>query len=249
MTRFLRTVWRIALLIGWFVITALIALPGKLRGKAAGIRHNLKVTRTWARGAARILNIRVKVIGDPEAFEGGMIVSNHLGYIDVPVTASVFPLRFAPKVQIKSWPFLGWFVGLNFPIWVDRESRAKSAEVAEELDWTLREKLSTLVFPEGTSTDGHGILPFKSTPFEPIVKSQFPVLPILVKYVETPDRYPIAWYGDFEFLPHVGSLIGRKRIDATLEILPAVRPEPGETRNEFANRLHAIMAEAHRRLS
>ena len=104
-----------------------------------------------------------------------------------------------------------------------------------------------LVYPEGTSTDGGVLLPFKSTPFEPIVKLQLPVLPILIRYVETPDRYPIGWYGDFSFLPHVGCLIGRRRIDATMEILPAVRPEPGESRKELANRIHTIMDQAYRR--
>ena len=247
MMRFLRTVWRSFLLIGWFLICALIALPGKFLGKREALRRNLGITRLWARVAARILNMHIKVIGDPDSFEGGMIVSNHQGYIDILVSASVFALRFAPKVQIRSWPFLGWFVSMNFPIWIDRESRAKSAEVATELEWTLQEKLSMLVYPEGTSTDGSGLLPFKSTPFEPVVKLQLPVLPILIRYVETPDRYPLAWYGDFSFLPHVGCLIGRKRIDATMEILPAVRPEPGESRKELANRIHAIMDEALRR--
>ncbi|MGE4563756.1 MAG: lysophospholipid acyltransferase family protein [Victivallaceae bacterium] len=245
--RFLRMVWRITLLIGWFGVCSLLAVPWKIRGKARGIRHNLAVTRLWARGVCRILNIHLKVIGDPDSFEGGMIVSNHQGYADILICASVFPLRFAPKVQIRSWPFLGWFVSLNFPVWIDRESRAKAAEVATELEWTLQEKLSMLVYPEGTSTDGGELLPFKSTPFEPVVKLQLPVLPILIRYIETPDRYPIAWYGDFTFLPHVGSFISRKRIDAMLEILPPVRPEPGESRKELANRIHDNMDKAYRR--
>jgi len=247
MIRFLRTVWRSLLLIGWFLICALIALPGKFLSKREGLRRNLEVTRLWARGAVRILNLHLDIIGDPASFEGGMIISNHHGYIDVIVNSAIFPLRFAPKKQIRSWPFLGWFVSMNFPIWIDRESRAKSAEVATELEWTLQERFSMLVYPEGTSTDGESILPFKSTPFEPIVKLRLPVLPVLIHYVETPDRYPIAWYGDFAFLPHLWRLIGRKRIDATLKILPAVHPEPGESRKDFANRIHAIMLEAYRR--
>ncbi len=247
--RFLRKIFRLFLIGCWFPVLAVPALPGLFRGRA-GIRTNARITRLWAAGIARILGLRITVDGDPEAFAGGLIVSNHTGYVDILAEAAIFPIRFAPKVEIRSWPLLGWYVALSRPIWIDRRSRARSAAVARELEQTLRDKISTLVYPEGTSTDGeHGLLPFKSTPFEAACRVGEPILPVLIQYQRPADGYPIAWYGDMTMPPHVWHLLGQPEIRATLKILPQVVPAPGEDRKALAERVHALMDAEYRRMT
>lgn len=246
--RTVRKSLRIALLILWFLFCALLALPGRWRGRR-GIRQNLKLTRFWARGAARIIGLRVVVDGDPGQFPGGLVVSNHQGYLDIVVEATVFPIRFAPKAEIASWPFLGPFVGLNQPVWIHREARGKSVEVAREIEWSLKNNLSMLVYPEGTSTSGEvPLLPFKSTPFEPVIAARLPIQPVLVRYRLPADGRELSWHGDMTLLPHISHLLGQPRLDARLRLLPVIVPQPGETRKELALRVHDLMDAEYRRM-
>lgn len=243
-----RKIWRITKIAGWFTIPGLIAVPGVFRGRE-GIRANSCVARIWAWGITRILKIDIELEGDPKSFSGGMIVSNHLGYLDILCEGAVFPIRFAPKVEIRSWPILGWYLSLSRPIWVDRRSKQKSAEIAEEIERTLHENISTLIYPEGTSTDGkNGLLPFKSTPFEAIVRGRKPFLPILIKYDVPEDGQELAWYGDMTMWPHVWHLLGQPRLKAKIKILPEMEPLEGEDRKALAERVHKVMDEEFRRM-
>ncbi len=243
-----RKIFKLFLVFCWFIVMAVVALPGLLCGRR-GIRINARIARVWAAGIVRILGMRLAVEGDPRAFAGGLIVSNHTGYVDILTEASVFPIRFAPKVEIRSWPFLGWYVALSRPIWINRQSRSKAAAVAHELEQTLRDGISTLIYPEGTSTDGeHGLLPFKSTAFEAACRTGQPILPVLIKYRLPDDGYPVAWYGDMNMPMHAWHLLGQPRINATLRILEQIVPLPGEDRKHLAVRVHEFMDAEFRRM-
>lgn len=247
--KFLLKIIRLLLLALWFPLPGMLAIPGLFMGRK-GIRRNARITRLWAAGCAKIIGIRTSVHGDPGGFPGGMIVSNHLGYLDILTEASIFPIRFAAKAEIRSWFLLGAYIGMSRPIWIDRSSRAKSAHVAREIERSLEENISLLVYPEGTSTAGDdGLLPFKSTPFEAICRVGKPFLPVLVKYAPTADRHPLAWYGSMTMLPHVWHVLGQPVIEAEVHILAPITPHPGEDRKQLADRTRQIMDEQYRRLS
>ena len=206
----IRRLVRALLLFCWFLIlTIWVALINRKKGWD-GVAKAAAWTRLWARGSARIAGHRITVYGDPEAFEGGLIVGNHQGYLDIVAHASIFRIRFAPKKEIRSWPFLGFMISLNRPVWIDRKSRQKSKETAEEMVATMQNGIAMLVYPEGTSTDGqHGLLPFKSTPFEAAAELSLPIQPTLLFYEGVPKQTePLAWYGDQELLPHVWRILG-----------------------------------------
>jgi 1-acyl-sn-glycerol-3-phosphate acyltransferase len=218
------------------------------RGGWDGIKRVSFCTRYWGASVAWILGIKVKVTGDADNFSGGLIVSNHLGYIDVFVHASLFPIRFTPKADIRKWPLLGHYVGVSRPIWIDRSSRHKSHKTAKEFEATMAHGIPLLVYPEGTSTDGlHGVLPFKSTAFESVTDKKFPILPILITYKPTEDGKPVAWYGDMTMLPHLWRVLGYRSITAEVHILPQVVPA-GQNRKELAAQVHKIMAIAYSKI-
>ena len=187
--RFLRKILRLTILPFWFMIIAFLALPGMFAGRK-GIRRNGKITRLWGAGVARILNIQIERNGkNPEAFLHGLIVSNHQSYLDILVNSAVFPVRFLPKVEIRYWPVLGWFIALNRPVWVNRKSPLASAKVAEEIEKSVCGGLPILVFPEGTNSDGSGLLPFKSTAFEAVAHIQRVEKPVIA-------NQPEGWCGN-----------------------------------------------------
>ena len=244
--RFLRKITRLAILPVWFGIITLLTLPGMFAGRR-GIRWNGRITRLWGAGVARILNIRIELQGNsPADFLHGMIVANHHSYLDVIVCSAIFPVRFLPKVEIRYWPVLGWFISLNRPIWVNRKSPQASAAVAAEVEQSLKEGMPILVYPEGTTSDGSGLLPFKSTAFEAASRAGMPVCPVLIKYAPAESGFTAGWFGDIQLLPHIWQALEEPEFRVKLHLLDAVYPQPGEHRKDLSNRVRQVMLDHYR---
>ena len=237
----LRRFYRVILILFWFFIMTFYGLYTKYCGKKGikAAKRLSKAARVWGAGLSAILNVKINVHGDINKVKG-LIVSNHLSYMDILVTGSVFPLRFTPKIEISKWPFLGWFIGISEPIWIDRNSRQSSKKTLDEFIDTLKNEINLIIFPEGTTTDGKvELLPFKSTTFEAAAKGQLPIYPILLHYKEDNDHL-ISWFGDATLLPHVWKVIGMKKIEAEVHILDPITSH-GKNRKDFSLAAHEAM--------
>jgi 1-acyl-sn-glycerol-3-phosphate acyltransferase len=247
---FLRKILRLTVTWLWLPLMGIITIYYHIFGggywkKVLIISH---CARKWGKGITNIMGIEIKVHGDVEQADGVLIVSNHCGYLDILVEAATFPIRFAPKNDIRKWPFLGWYLGLSMPIWVKRESKQQSVNVMEACRDTLLHGINTLIYPEGTSTDGeHGILPFKSTAFEAVCRQDIPILPVVIAYHPVPDGFKLCWIGNDRLLPHFWRVIGYRKIVAEIHILPKVYPQ-GENRKELAVRVHDLMEEKYNQI-
>ena len=231
---FFRRIFRLSLLLPWLIYMGAISVPVTLRrNRWSAIAGMAKMTKLWGRGLLRIFNIRLHVKGDLAGYDGGLVVSNHMGYVDIFVHAAVFGLRFAPKKEIRSWPVLGWYTSFIHPVWVDRSSRIKSQKTLEEFRETLEHKVPLIIYPEGTSTDGNTILPFKTSSFELAASGNFDIQPILTVYRVPEGADTPCWFGDMELLPHLWRLVGIPSIDAEVYILPKITAD-GRTRKELA---------------
>ncbi len=244
-----RRLYRIILILFWFFIMTFYALFIRFccgKGGIEATKRLSKAARVWGAGLTRILNIQVKLYGNTNNVKG-LIVSNHLSYMDILVTASTFPLRFTPKAEISKWPFLGWFIGISDPIWIDRNSRQSSKKTLNEFIETLKNEINLIIFPEGTTTDSKvELLPFKSTTFEAAAKGQLPIYPILLHYKEDDDHI-ISWFGDATLLPHVWKVIGMKKIEAEVHILDPIISH-GKNRKEFSHAAHEAMNSEYKKL-
>jgi len=241
---FVRRVFRILLLSVWSLMMMAAAFVSMLFVNYwTRCRLGTFWAQVWSRGAAWLAGIRLTVHGRSGAENGCLVVSNHLGYFDVLVHASVFKIRFAPKKEIRNWPVFGWLTSLGSPIWIDRSSPQKAKEYASQFSETMKRGISLLVYPEGTSSDGkHGLLPFKSTPFAAAIESKAVIVPTLMFYREKPESSPpAAWFGDISFGAHVWRSLGIKRIEVDLYILEKQSLFPGEDRKNAALRIHDIM--------
>lgn len=242
MTAFFLRMYRITAMLLWSVMMAILTIPGQLTGGCAGIKKISHCTRLWSRGIAKIINLRVTISGEIPPDAGGLVVSNHLSYIDVIAHGSVLPLRHAPKAEIAGWPLLGWYMALSHPIWVDRISKKASKKILTDYTETMKNGMFLVVYPEGTSTDGKGgILPFKSASFEAAIAADAPIFPVITRYKELPGAPTVCWYGSMSLLPHVWQVLKRPSIDAELRFLPPVFPS-GNPRKELASLVHGIMA-------
>lgn len=233
--------YRISALLLWSVVIAVASIPYQLSGGWKGIKKISHFVHLWSKGIARIVNLRVKVSGAVPAVPGGLVVSNHVSYLDIITHGSVLPLRYSPKSDIAKWPLLGWYLGLSRPVWTDRQSRQASKKTLRDFAKTMKKGMYLIVYPEGTSTDGNsGILPFKSTSFEAAIVGNVPIIPVITRYNEVPGRPTVCWYGDMTLLPHVWQLLRFPSIEAEVRFLDPVIPD-GRPRKELAALVREIM--------
>jgi 1-acyl-sn-glycerol-3-phosphate acyltransferase len=157
---------------------------------------------------ARVLGVRMKVSGTPPS--GGLLVSNHLSYLEVLVFGAALKCALVSKVEIGRWPFFGTLARAGGTLFVDRSSRASAEAVTREVAERLKGTVPVLFFPEGTSTDGSELLRFHSRLFTPAVDAGIPVTAASVRYIPddgSPER-ELCWYGDQAFLPHIWKTLG-----------------------------------------
>ncbi len=164
----------------------------------------------------RILNLTIQTDGPvPRA---GLLVSNHLGYVDVVVIASLVPSRFVSKYEVKHWPVFGTFARLAGTIFVQRERRLQTVEAASEIEQAFSNDVLLVLFPEGTSSDGTSVLPFKSPLLEPAVRKQPLITTAFIRY-ELDDGDPredVAYWRDMTLIPHLLNLLSKRSVRAFL---------------------------------
>ena len=132
----------------------------------------------WMQFAGRTalarLGIRYSVQGKPPT--SGIVVANHLSYLDIAVFSAAMQCFFVSKAEISTWPYFGATARFGGTLFIDRTSRASAERVAAEITTRLALPVPILFFPEGTSTDGVTVLRFHavflSRPFAPELRSQ-----------------------------------------------------------------------------
>ncbi len=154
------------------------------------------------------LGIRAKIFGQPPAT--GLVVSNHLSYLDAAIYVATFPCTMVAKVELSRWPVFGIMARSSGTMFVDRSSRASAVAVTEQVAERLKGPIPVLFFPEGTSSDGSKVLRFHSRLFTPATEAGVPITAAAVRYViedGTPER-ELCWFDDTLLLPHLWKALG-----------------------------------------
>ena len=197
-----RSVWRIALVgvvaLKW---SAVLLLNRRHRRDRVARANWLRET---CRAALNAFRVEATATGD--APRNSVIVPNHLGYLDVLAIASLTPVVFVAKREIASWPVLGWFARMAGTCFIDRQNRSDVVRVGNEIETALAAGVSVVVFLEGTSSDGQGVLPFKSSLLEPVVRNRLRAAPAALVFT-VPQGFSsvddACWWGDEAFAPHL----------------------------------------------
>lgn len=179
-----------------------------------------------------------------------MIVSNHLSYLDIPVIASVAPCLFITSVEIKNTPVLGHICQAAACLFVERRNRLKINSEISEIRDALKAGLNITIFPEGTSTNGSHILPFKKSLLHASVGSGARIVPICLNYthvsgevINTKSRDSVCWYGDMSFLPHFVRFLSLKRLDVEINVGGSFSADKAPDRNYIAERSRKVIVE------
>jgi 1-acyl-sn-glycerol-3-phosphate acyltransferase len=206
--------------------------------------------RTWARTGVKILGMRLEIEG-PIPPAPCVLVSNHLGYVDILVLGACVDTRFVSKHEVRSWPVIGWGAEAVGTIFLDRASRRDIPSVNAEIQAALDAGDRVLFFPEGTSTGGDGMLPFRSSLLEPAAASGYPVFCAAVHYATRPGdpaaSRAVCWWGEMPFSGHVLRLLRLSQIRARVVFHP--EPHVGEGRKELAARTEKVVHDLLQRLN
>ncbi|HUC86374.1 MAG TPA: lysophospholipid acyltransferase family protein [Candidatus Acidoferrales bacterium] len=148
----------------------------------------------------------------------GLLFCNHLSYLDILAISAVTPAVFVSKADVRRWPLFGWFAVISGTVFVDRTRRHQVGRVNQEIEAALADGALVVVFPEGTSSNGETILPFRTSLLEPAARGHYEISVGWLHYeLEDGDaRQEVCYWGDQTFFPHVVHLLGKKSIRATL---------------------------------
>ena len=197
--------------------------------------------RLFLASAARIAGAKVRCVGTPLKRDV-FYVSNHVSWIDILALGGASGTAFVAKAEIGASPLVGWLAGLNRTVYVKRENRMGVAEQINQLRDALAETWAVTVFPEGTTTDGKSLLPFK-TPMLRVLEPPPPgvmVQPVVLDYGSAGED--IGWIGQERGLNNAKRVLARKqRFRLRVHFL-----EPFDPR-DFPGR-KAIAAESRRRI-
>jgi 1-acyl-sn-glycerol-3-phosphate acyltransferase len=178
---------RIFLHIGRGMVLAALAYP------RASEQGRLKLIRDWSQKLLRLCGMTLIVHGDENSLTaGGLVVGNHVSWIDIYVINAWRPTPFVAKAEIANWPVIGWLAKTIGTIFIQREKRGDARRIMQQLAERISGNERACVFPEGTTGDGQGLLPFHTNLFQAAVIAGAPVQPICMMYADTKGQQSLA---------------------------------------------------------
>lgn len=215
MILFARTIFKLAR----FLTITLLALADhfwNVRRKGGTLEGRVDWCHRWAFRYLDLLGVELKRKGLPP--KEGILVCNHLSYLDIIVLAATRRQVFLSKREVRNWPIIGALAQCAGTLFINRERRGDVAKLQDAFGEVIGAGHSITLFPEGTSSDGSKILPFYSSLLEPAAKSNWPVTPAWIGYRldEGSVADEVCYWRDMTFLPHFLKLLSKKRIYATV---------------------------------
>jgi 1-acyl-sn-glycerol-3-phosphate acyltransferase len=240
----IRAVRRITTILLWTLIAIpiqalLIALPG---------RANITFGRFYWRTVAWLLGLRLRVVGTAAKGPATLFVSNHSSWLDIIVLGSALDACFVAKREVGEWPIINIIAKLGRTVFVSRSRTQTKGEAG-----VIRERLgqgdNIVLFPEGTTSDGGRVLPFRSA-FLSVADHARIVQPVSVVFDRLGglptcrrDRPLFAWYGDMEIGSHFWRLARRSKTRATVVLHTPLDPADYQDRKALTAACAEVVTE------
>lgn len=207
--------------------------PLSVSDRATWLQHH-------ARRALRILQVRLHRDGPVPG--PGFLVANHLSYLDILVLAAVAPCVFVAKREVRGWPLFGWFARTAGTVFVDRERRTDAGRTVAAMRALAGQGVTVVLFPEGTSSDGREVLPFKSALLQPLTGEPGCAVAHLRYALSDGDAAAeVCYWRDMTLFPHLVNLLAKAGVVA--EVRSGRVPTAGYQRKDLAHVLHRAVAE------
>ena len=201
--------------------------------------------RWWSAKMLRSIGIDLQVAGAPVA-GGCLLAVNHVSWLDIMAVHAVVPAaRFVSKADVKAWPLVSRLVDAAGTLYLEREQKRDALRVVHRMAESLRRGDTVAVFPEGTTTTGHDLLPFHANLLQAAIATGVPVQPVSLRYADASHAVSeaVEFVGNTTMLQSLWRTAKGERIVARLVFLPP-RPAAGAERRELARALRADIASA-----
>lgn len=235
--------------LGWVIASGMAVLPWFL-GK--GVRTPVLARIAWMQWMSRrflsLLQCHVTVSGIVPS--DGLIACNHISYVDILVLGSVCPAIFVAKSDVQGWPVFGWLSRKAGTIFVSRDTPSEVQSQLRKMEQPLRLGIPVVLFPEGTSSAGSSVLPFRSSLMQSALSSGATVTPVAIGYALQGGGDPgteIAYWGDHTLLPHLLNLLSKESFRARLHFGDSRKPLLD--RKSETNLLHREVSTIHHSLA
>ncbi|WP_315835386.1 lysophospholipid acyltransferase family protein [Bradyrhizobium prioriisuperbiae] len=245
---------RVVLTVLTLLLLTLVLLPFQLAGILFNSRLQRIVPHLFHRAVSAIIGIRIQQIGQRSSDQPLLILSNHVSWLDIIVITAVAPVVFVAKHEVAGWPVFGWLAKLQRTIFIERERRHKTGQVAREMGNRLSDGDTVVLFAEGTSSNGNRILPFRSALVGSVHHalgdethhSSIMVQPLSLAYVGIGGvptgralRDKLAWYGDADLMPHILGVLLSGAVDVTVSWGAPVAYDMSADRKQIARAAEA----------
>ncbi|MBU6472361.1 MAG: 1-acyl-sn-glycerol-3-phosphate acyltransferase [Alphaproteobacteria bacterium] len=247
-----------------FVVVTLCLIPYQALLLRFGLPGRKTFPQRYHRFLCRLFGIRLSVTGTPVQGEGVLMVANHTSWLDILVLSAVARVSFVAKAEVRSWPFFSTLAKLQETVFVDRVRRSQTGEARDHIRDRLQAGDALVLFPEGTSSDGNKVQPFKSALMGAAearmdtgaggAVRHVPVQPVSVAYVGVHGlpmgrefRPLYAWYGDMELVPHLWEALQTGPIEVVIEFHPPLTVDSTGGRKALATLSESIVRRAQAR--
>lgn len=232
----------------------LLLLPFHLVCLAFAPKRANQLAFLWHFVSRWVLGVRVIISGKPQP--GPVLyLCNHVSWMDIMILSRAAPLCFVAKADVAKWPIFSWLAKWQRTIFVERDRRSKTGIAVDAMAERLESRDALVLFPEGTSSEGWGILPFKSALIGAVVATatrmedhdvDLFVQPVALAYTSLrgialgrmeADR--TAWVGDMDLLPHLWSVITTRGFEARIVFGEPVEVNPDTNRKTLTAMMEA----------
>jgi 1-acyl-sn-glycerol-3-phosphate acyltransferase len=230
-----------------YLLSSLAVVAAPLAGRTRR-RFFAATTSFFCRQGLGVLGIRAAVRGTGKEDlrrRNHLIVSNHLSYVDILIISSLAPSAFITSVELKHTFLLGLLARFGGSLFVERRSPAGLKREIAEITRALKEGLTVVLFPEGTTSNGDSVRPFRNSLFTAATETGTDILPLCLKYTRVDgrplgrgNRDSIFYYGGTSFFEHLPRLLSLRSVDVECTILTPIPALQRDSRKDLARTAH-----------
>lgn len=194
-----------------------------------------RLTRRWSRRLLALCRVQLEQAPGAPALAHAMVVANHVSWLDIFVINALHPCRFVAKAEIRAWPVLGWLAERAGTVFIARGNRRDLRHIFKGLVDVLRQGERVAFFPEGTTSQQGGPLPFHANLFEAAIDAHVAVQPVALEYLDARCGYhpAIDYTGDTTFVRSFIAILSGPPVRARLACLAPIAAD-GAQRRELA---------------
>jgi len=210
-----------------------VIVAGAVLPRVNSRKRELIISR-WSRKLLGVLNIKIIVTGVVPANDvtNVMFIANHISWIDIHALNSVRTVRFVAKSEIRHWPLFGWFAMKVNTLFTERERKQDAGRMVKVATESLKSGDCLCYFPEGTTTDGTQIKPFKSSLIQAALNANAQVWPFAIRYplADGQPNVEMAYWGDISLFESMKMVIAQESPVVVMDFLAPINPQEHDRR-------------------